>query len=94
MANYAPYVISGNKIYISGQIPIVAGEIKHQAKVGDNMTTDEAIEVAKVCCINIITQIKSAIDNLDRVKKVIKLGGFVNATSGFYATFKSHKWCF
>ena len=83
VANYAPYVISGNKIYFSGQIPIVAGEIKHQAKVGDNMTTDEAIEVAKICCINIITQIKSAIDNLDRVKKVIKLGGFVNATPDF-----------
>ncbi len=83
VANYAPYIISGNQIFISGQIPIVNGEIKYQAKVGDTMTTDEAVEVAKICGINIIAQIKSAIGNLDRVKKVIKLGGFVNATPDF-----------
>ncbi|MGB1361584.1 MAG: RidA family protein [Alphaproteobacteria bacterium] len=82
-ANYVPYTISGNQIFVAGQIPMVAGEIKHQAKVGDDMTADQAVEVAKVCAINIIAQVKSAIGDLDRVTKIVRLGGFVNATPDF-----------
>ena len=82
-ANYVPWAISGNQIFVAGQLPMENGEIKHQAKVGDNMTADEAVEAAKICAVNIIAQVKSAIGDLDRVTRIVKLGGFVNATPDF-----------
>lgn len=83
-ANYVGYVISGNQIIISGQIPVVNGEVQYIGKVGVDYTADEAMEVAKVCAINIFAQAKMALDgDLDRVTRIVKLGGFVNAVDSF-----------
>ena len=83
-ANYVPYVISGNQIFVSGQIPMVNGNIEHIGKVGRNLTADGAVEVARVCAINIIAQVKVALGgDLDRVTRIVKLVGFVNAVEDF-----------
>lgn len=83
-ANYVPYVVSGNMVFVSGQVPFVNGELQYQGKVGADFDTDAAIKCARVCALNIVAQVKAACGgNLDRVVKCVKLGGFVNCTDGY-----------
>lgn len=81
--NYVPYVVSGNMVYVSGQISINAdGLIK--GKLGDDFTVEQGMAAAKTCAINLLTQLKAACDgDLDRLVRVVKLGGFVNSTPDF-----------
>ena len=83
-ANYVPYVQTGNLIVVSGQITLENGELKYVGRVGQDFTTDEAYEAAKLCGLNLIAQVKAACGgDLDRVKRVVRLGGFVNCTDDF-----------
>ena len=59
LANYVPYKIIGKSMYISGQAPVQRGEVIYQGKVGSDVTIDEGIEAAKLCCINIIAAVSS-----------------------------------
>jgi enamine deaminase RidA (YjgF/YER057c/UK114 family) len=83
-ANYVPYIISGNQVIISGQIPFVNGKVDGQVgKLGDNFTIEQGQGVARVCAINIISQLKDACGgNLDKAK-CVRLGVFVNSTPDF-----------
>ncbi len=84
LANYVPYCITGNLIFISGQLPMKDGAFAYQGKLGADISQDEGIEAAKLCAINIIAQAKIALDgDLDRIVRIVKLGGFVNATPDF-----------
>lgn len=82
-AKYVPYVISGNLIYVSGQIPMENGQLKFQGKVGADMDRDTATQAARLCAINIIAQLKAAVGDLDRITRIVRLGGFVNSTPDF-----------
>jgi len=83
-ANYVPYVQTGNLVVISGQITQENGALKYIGRVGQDFTTDQAYEAAKLCGLNLIAQLKEACGgNLDRVKRVVRLGGFVNCTADF-----------
>ena len=83
-ANYVPYVQTGNLVVVSGQITLENGELKYIGRVGQDFSTDEAYEAAKLCGLNLIAQVKAACGgNLDRVKRVVRLGGFVNCTDDF-----------
>lgn len=83
-ANYIPYVVSGKLVFVSGQIPIVAGKIEGIGKVGKDLSTDDAKAIAKICAINLIAQAKAACGgDLDKVARVVKLGGFVNCIDGY-----------
>ncbi|WP_420405904.1 RidA family protein [Nisaea sp.] len=83
-ANYVPYVVSGKTLYISGQVPFWNGELKGVGKVGKDMTAEEAQQIARICALNIIAQAKAACGgDLDNVARVVKVGGFVNATDDF-----------
>lgn len=83
VANYVPYVISGNLVFISGQVSIgpdglIAG------KLGADMDVEAGIQAAHACGVNLIAQLKAACEgDLSRVKRVVKLGGFVNCTGDF-----------
>lgn len=84
VANYVPYVISGSLISISGQIPMNQSGLAFQGQVGNGVTIEQAEEAAKLCGINIIAQINAALNgDLDRVSRIVKLGGFVNCVSEF-----------
>ena len=84
VANYVPYVISGNLVFVSGQVTIKDGEFLYQGKVGADLTVEQGQEAARLCGLNIIAQLKAACDgDLDRVKRVIRLGGFVNSPPDF-----------
>lgn len=83
-ANYVPYVIAGNLIFISGQVPLVDGKITLTGTVGDDVTLDQAKEQARICAINILAQAKAACGgDLSKLKRAVKLGGFVACTNDF-----------
>lgn len=83
-ANYVPYVQSGNLVFVSGQITLENGDLKFVGRVGEDFTTEQAYEAAKLCGLNLIAQVKAACGgDLDRVTRVVRLGGFVNCTQGF-----------
>ena len=84
-ANYVPYVVTGNLVIVSGQVPMEAGKVSVTGVVGDaSVTEEQAIGEAQKCAINLLAQLKTATGgNLDRVKRVVKLGGFVASTPDF-----------
>ena len=84
VANYVPFVRSGSLVHISGQISIDAeGGIK--GVVGEALDLEQGIAAARLCGINLIAQMKAACDgDLLRVKRVVKLGGFVQAGPDFF----------
>lgn len=83
-ANYVPFVISGNQVFISGQVPVGPEGLMYQGKVGRDVTAENAQLAARLCALNIIAQIKAACDgDLDRVVRCVKLGGFVNGAPDF-----------
>ena len=83
-ANYLPYVVAGNMVYVSGQLPLVDGKLSVTGHVGKNVSTEEAAGQARLCAINLLAQLKAACGGaLSRVKKVVKLGGFVACTDDF-----------
>jgi enamine deaminase RidA (YjgF/YER057c/UK114 family) len=82
VANYVPFVITGNLVFISGQVSVTPdGLIK--GRLGEDMTVEQGQQAARACAINLIAQIKSALGDLDRVTRIVKLGGFVNASGDF-----------
>ena len=82
--SYVPYVISNNLVFISGQLPFIDGSITIKGKVGDEVSEDDAIKMAEVCAKALLSQLKSACGgNLDKVKRVVKLGGFVASSPNF-----------
>jgi len=82
-ANYVPYVQVGDMLYVSGQISKDAnGPIA--GKLGDDMSVEEGAAAARVCAIALLAQVKAACGgDLDRLKRVVKLTGFVNSTPDF-----------
>ncbi len=84
VANYVPWVRTGNLVYVSGQGAVVDGKILYQGQVGDTVSLDDAVKSARCCAVNILAQIRDACGgDLDRVSRVVKLVGFVNATPTF-----------
>jgi len=84
VASYVPYVISGKQVFISGQVTIAAEGLKYVGTVGKDITLEDAKAAARLCAINVIAQVKAACDSdLDRIKRCVKVGVFVNAVQGF-----------
>ena len=85
-ANYVPYVIADDDmLYISGQIPFLNGEVMHKGRLGENMGVDDGIKAARACALNILAQANDAVEgDWSKIKRLVKLGGFVNCTADFY----------
>ena len=82
VANYVPFVITGNLLFISGQVSAGPNGLV-TGRLGENMTLEEGQTAARICAINLIAQMQAALGDLERVKRVVKLGGFVNAAGDF-----------
>ncbi|MFG6583931.1 RidA family protein [Sulfitobacter sp. 1A12779] len=82
-ANYVPFVVTGNTVYVSGQISngpdgLITG------RLGADMDVDAGAAAARSCALSLLAQVRAACDgNLDRLKRVVKLTGFVNSTADF-----------
>ncbi len=84
LAAYVPAVRTGSQLFISGQVPMWNGELRHVGKLGAGYSIEEGREAARTCALNIIAQAKLALDgDLDRIVRVVKLVGFVNSTGDF-----------
>ena len=84
-ANYVPFIKSGNLVFISGQITSWNGEVQYIGRLGEDFGTDEGYQAARICGLNLLTQLRAACSgDLEKVRRVVKLGGFVNCTADFY----------
>mgnify|MGYP001025030635 FL=1 len=83
IAAFVPYTRVGNLIYISGQDCKVDGELKYKGKVGADVTEEQGYEAAKITAINLLAVLKSAIGNLNKVKQIVNVHGYVNSAQGF-----------
>lgn len=83
-ANYVPYVVTGNLVFVAGQVPFWNGELKYVGRLGDGFGVEEGQAAARTCALNVIAQVRAACNgDLDRVRRVVKLGCFVNCTPDF-----------
>lgn len=84
VANYVPTVAIGSTLYVSGQVTVWNGEFKYVGKLGKDFTVEDGQKAARLCGLNIIAQTRAALGgDLDRVKRIAKLGVFVNSTDDF-----------
>ena len=83
VANYVPYVVAGNLVHISGQITMENGELKFVGKLGKDYQVEDGQKAARLCALNLVAQLKSAIGDLDKVTRVVKLNAFVNSDPAF-----------
>ena len=82
-ANYVPYTISGNILYVSGQIPMGSDGIEGRGTLGGGMSIEDGQRAARLCAINVLAQAKAALGDLDRIVRVLKTQNFVAATPDF-----------
>ena len=82
-ANYVPFTISGNVLYVSGQIPMGTNGIEGVGRLGDGMSVADGQKAARLCAINVLAQAKAALGDLDRITQLLKTQNFVAATPDF-----------
>jgi enamine deaminase RidA (YjgF/YER057c/UK114 family) len=83
LAAYIPAVQTGNLVFTSGQLPMVEGHLVQSGKVGSEVTAERAKELATICALNALAAIKMATGDLDKVKRVVKVVGFVASAPDF-----------
>ena len=84
VASYVPFVTSGNLVFVSGQIPLAADGLKYIGKLGADISLEDGKAAARLCAVNLLAQLKAACGgDLDRVRRVVRLGGFITSAPGF-----------
>ncbi|MEP2746373.1 RidA family protein, partial [Bauldia litoralis] len=78
-----PFVITGNLVFISGQVPLAPDGVKFVGKLGQEYGIEEGQQAARLCAVNILGMLKAAVGDLDRISRVVKVLGFVNAVPDF-----------
>ncbi len=86
IANYVPFVIAGRLVVVSGQLPARDGRVAYTGKISQGMSINDGQDAARLCFINLLAQLRNACGgNLDRVRQVVRLGGFIAAPPDFTA---------
>jgi enamine deaminase RidA (YjgF/YER057c/UK114 family) len=84
VANYIPFVRVGALLFVSGQICLDAsGKLVAKGRLGDGVSVEDGQKAARACAINVLAQVKAALGDLDKVKQVARLGGFINSSPSF-----------
>jgi enamine deaminase RidA (YjgF/YER057c/UK114 family) len=87
VGSYLPVVVTGNLIFVSGQIPVEPGsgpvQVKYKGKVGRDISLEDGQAAARLCAINALSQLKGALNSLDQIKKFVKVSGYVNCDPSF-----------
>ncbi len=84
VANYVGFVRTGNLLVISGQLCFGPdGKLVAKGKLGGTVSVDQGVAAARACAVNLLCQLKAALGDLDRVSRVVRLGGFINSTPDF-----------
>ncbi|HHX75515.1 MAG TPA: RidA family protein [Firmicutes bacterium] len=80
---YVPAVVSGKYVYTAGQLPLADGTLRYSGKVGMDVTVEDGYAAARLCVLNALAAVKAAVGDLQRVRRVVKVTGFVNSAPGF-----------
>ncbi len=84
--NYVPWVRTGDLLFISGQLPLENGTLQVAGRLGEDLGLEDGQRAARLCALNLIAQVKAALDgDLERVTRIVRLGGYVNSTPDFTA---------
>jgi enamine deaminase RidA (YjgF/YER057c/UK114 family) len=84
VANYVGFVRTGNLLFVSGQVCFDAeGKLIAKGKLGAGVTVEQGAAAARGCAINVLAQVKAALGDLDKVVRVVRIGGFVNSAPDF-----------
>ena len=83
VAAYVPCVRTGSLVYVSGQVPLVDGKPSHLGHLGDDVGVEDGRAAARNCAINVLAALKAELGELSRVRRVVKVTGFVATTPGF-----------
>ena len=83
VAAYEPTVLSGNVLYMSGQLPWVAGDLRYKGKIGGELTREQGYAACQLGALNAMAQVRHALGSFDRVRNIIRLEGVLNAAPGF-----------
>jgi len=83
VAAYVPCVRTGNLVYVSGQVPSVDGKPSHLGHLGDDVDLEDGRAAARTCAVNVLAALKAELGELSRVRRVVKVTGFVASTPGF-----------
>jgi enamine deaminase RidA (YjgF/YER057c/UK114 family) len=82
--SYTPFVRSGNQVFVAGQGPRLNGKMIYEGSVGETLSVEDGIQAARICGLNLISQVAQCCDNdLDRVVRVIRLAGVVRSPASF-----------
>jgi enamine deaminase RidA (YjgF/YER057c/UK114 family) len=83
LGSYVPFVRTGNLVYLSGMLPLKEGKLIKSGRVGETVTLDEAVHCARVAAINGLAVLKSAIGSLNKMKRCVKISGFIASSHDF-----------
>ena len=83
VAAYVPCVRTGSLVYVSGQVPVLDGKPSHLGHLGDNVDLEDGRAAARTCAVNVLAALKAELGELSRVRRVVKVTGFVASTADF-----------
>ncbi|HEX9830723.1 MAG TPA: RidA family protein [Thermodesulfobacteriota bacterium] len=83
LGSYRPAVISGNLIFVSGQLPLKEGRLLLKGKVGAEVSIEDGMEAAKIAAINSVSALKNELGDLNRITRIVKVTGYVSCSPGF-----------
>lgn len=83
VANYVPFVVTGNLVFVSGQLPLENGKPAVLGKLGAEVSVEDGVRAARLCGLGLLAQVRAAVGDLDRVKRVVRLTAFVASTPDF-----------
>jgi enamine deaminase RidA (YjgF/YER057c/UK114 family) len=84
VANYVAFVKSGNLLTVSGQLCFGAdGKLAAKGQLGGAVSMEDGVKAARACAVNLLAQVKAAVGDLDKVVRVVRLGGFINSAPGY-----------
>ena len=84
VANYVPFVRTGNFMVVSGQLCLDAeGQLVAKGQLGGSVSVEDGQKAARACAVNILAQLKAGLGDLDKIARVVRLGGFINSAVGF-----------
>jgi len=83
VASYIPWVVAGDLIFVSGQIPSRDGGLPRTGRVGEDLSVEEGAEEARFCALNVLAQLRGAAGTLDAVGRIVRLGVYVASAPGF-----------
>jgi len=83
VASYLPCVRTGNLLFVSGQVPREKGVLRFSGHLGGNLNVEDGRQAARLCALNALSAVKQELGTLDRVRRIVKLTGFVASAAGF-----------